>query len=281
MKLLEHQDAAVPLVTQANLLSVSRASLYYQPALPDATELALKRRIDEIYTDAPFYGARKVAAQLQVEGLACCRATAGKYMRQMGIEAIRPGPNLSRRNQEHKVYPYLLRGLSIDYPNAVWGTDITYIRTTRGWLYLVAFLDWFSRYVVAWQLSDTLESAFVTDCAVRALAHGLPEIINSDQGSQFTSRAYVNRLEEAGVRISMDGKGRCMDNIFTERLWRSLKYEEVYLNEYQSPREARAGIARYLEFYNQRRLHQALGYQTPAAVYAMPSLLTAVKQQKG
>jgi putative transposase len=281
MRLLERENMALPLLVQADLLSVSRASLYYQPAPPDTTEVRLKRRIDEIYTESPFYGARKIAEQLQQEGHSCCRITARKYMQQMGIEAIRPRPNLSQRNQEHKVYPYLLRGMRIEHPNAVWGTDITYIRLTNGWMYLVAFLDWFSRYVVAWELSDSLELPFVLSCADVALAQARPEIVNSDQGSHFTSPRFTDRFLAVEARISMDGRGRCMDNIFTERLWRSVKYEEVYLNEYNSPREARAGISRYMEFYNYRRIHQALGYRTPAAVYANPRLLTKIDQTKG
>lgn len=281
MKLLEREKAAVPLLVQADLLSVSRASLYYQPAPPDTTELLLKRRIDEIYTESPFYGARKRAEQLQQEGHSCCRVTARKYMQQMGIEAIRPRPNLSQRNQEHKIYPYLLRGMRIERSNAVWGTDITYIRLAQGWMYLVAFLDWFSRFVVAWELSDSLELPFVLACADTALSNAKPEIINSDQGSHFTSERFTSRFLLSGARISMDGRGRCMDNIFTERLWRSVKYEEVYLNEYSNPQEARAGITRYMEFYNYRRIHQALDYRTPAAVYANPKLLTINNRLKG
>ncbi len=281
MKLLERENTPLPLLLQADLLSVSRASLYYQPAPPDTTELVLKRRIDEIYTESPFYGARKIAEQLQQEGHSCCRVTARRYMQQMGLEAIVPKPNLSQRNHEHKVYPYLLRGMSIDRPNAVWGTDITYIRLTQGWMYLVAILDWFSRYVVAWELSDSLELPFVLSCADTALSKARPEIVNSDQGSHFTSPRFTERFLATETRISMDGRGRCMDNIFTERLWRSVKYEEVYLNEYNSPREARAGIARYMEFYNHRRIHQALGYRTPASIYENPKLLTINNKPKG
>ncbi len=288
MKFLERENAAVPLLVQADLLSVSRASLYYQPAPPDMTEVLLKRRIDEIYTESPFYGARKIATQLQQEGYSCCRVTARKCMQQMGIEAIVPKPNLSQRNQEHKVYPYLLRGMQIKHPNAVWGTDITYIRLTNGWMYLVAFLDWFSRYVVAWELSDCLELPFVLSCADAALAQAIPEIVNSDpntfgcdQGSHFTSPRFTERFLAAETRISMNGRGRCLDNIFTERLWRSVKYEEVYLNEYSSPREARAGITRYMKFYNHRRIHQALNYRTPASIYENPKLLTRIDKPKG
>lgn len=188
-------------------------------------------------------------------------------MQEMGIAGISPGPNLSKRRSDHKVYPYLLRGLVISEPNQVWGIDITYIRLARGWLYLVAVLDWFSRYVVAWGLDDNLELGFVLNTVAKGFTEAKPDILNSDQGSQFTSPSYLELLHHAGVMVSMDGKGRASDNIFTERLWRSLKYEEVYLHDYQSPKEARIGISRYFDFYNHERLHQSLDYQTPAEVY--------------
>jgi len=188
-------------------------------------------------------------------------------MREMGIAGISPGPNLSKRSLEHKIYPYLLRGLEISRPNQVWGIDITYIRLLGGWMYLVAILDWFSRYVVGWELDQTLEISFVLQVVDRALLQARPVIWNSDQGSHFTSPLYVEKLLAAGVQISMDGKGRARDNIFTERLWRTIKYEEVYLNEYVSPRQARHGIEQYLAFYNHERPHQSLGYQPPAQVY--------------
>jgi putative transposase len=267
LALIERQNAALPLTVQADLLSVSRASLYYQPAAPSAEEVALKHRIDEIYTAHPFYGSRRIAAQMQREGLPICRNTVASYMQEMGIAAVSPGPNLSRRESQHRVYPYLLRGLTIAQPNEVWGVDITYVRLRRGWMYLVAVLDWYSRYVVSWELDQTLEMPFVLAAVDRALEGATPKIWNSDQGSHFTSPHYTERLLAKGVRISMDGKGRALDNIFTERLWRSVKYEEVYLHEYDSPREARHGLTRYLSFYNEERLHQALGYKPPAEVY--------------
>lgn len=267
MALLEREESGLPLSVQANLLGVSRASLYYQAAAPSRAEIAAKRRIDEIYTDCPFYGSRKIAAQMQREGVSICRNTVAKYMKEMGIAAIYPGPNLSRRDSQHKIYPYLLRGLTVEKPNAVWGVDITYIRLNRGWMYLVAVLDWYSRYVVSWELDQTLEMAFVLTAVDRALETATPQIWNSDQGSHFTSPKYTERLLASDIRISMDGKGRALDNVFTERLWRSVKYEEVYLNEYDSPRTARKGLTRYLAFYNQERLHQSLGYRTPAEVY--------------
>lgn len=188
-------------------------------------------------------------------------------MREMGIEGIAPKPNLSLARAGHQVFPYLLKGLEISKPNVVWGIDITYIRLLRGWLYLVAIIDWYSRYVMSWELDDTLEVEFVLTAVKRAFGQARPEIFNSDQGSQFTSRVYIGLLEDAGVRISMDGKGRAFDNIFTERLWRTVKYEDVYIKGYSSPRETRLGIASYLEFYNDRRVHQALAYRTPAEVH--------------
>lgn len=235
----------------------------------------MKHRIDEIYTATPFYGSRKIAAQLRQEGYDTCRETVRRYMREMGLQAIYPQPNLSQRRLEDKVYPYLLHNITASYPNHIWGIDITYIRLRGGWLYLVAILDWYSRYVVSWQLDDTLEMPFVLTAVDQALTQATPLIWNSDQGSHFTSPQYTRRLLDAQVRISpvlseaegMDGRGRAMDNIFTERLWRSVKYEEVYLHDYETPRQARQGLATYLTFYNQKRLHQSLDYRTPAEVY--------------
>lgn len=271
--LVEWERGEFSLTTQARLLGLNRSGLYYQPRLPTAAEVALKHRIDEIYTATPFYGSRKIAAQLRQEGYDTCRETVRHYMREMGLQAIYAKPNLSRRRLEDKVYPYLLKNITASYPNHIWGIDITYIRLRDGWLYLVAVLDWYSRYVVSWQLDDNLEMPFVLAAVDQALAQATPLICNSDQGSHFTSPQYTHRLLEAQVRISMDGRGRAMDNIFTERLWRSVKYEEVYLHDYETPRQARQGLAAYLTFYNQMRLHQSLDYRTPAEVYlaAMPS----------
>jgi putative transposase len=247
--------------------TLSRASLYYEPAGPSAKEIALKHRIDEIYTKYPIYGSRRMTAVLLREGWSISRPTVQGYMRDMGIAGIAPGPNTSRPNPEHKIYPYLLRNLKIGRINQVWGVDITYIRLHSGWVYLVAVLDWFSRYGVSWALDQTLEMAFVLEAVECALAQAQPRIWNSDQGSHFTSSQYTRKLLEAGVQISMDGKGRALDNIFTERLWRTVKYEEVYLRDYASPRDARSGISDYLTFYNRGRLHQSLNYRTPAEVY--------------
>lgn len=268
MALLERDVAELPLTTQAHLLRLSRASLYYQPVPPSSEEVALKHRIDELYTAHPFYGSRKITALLRQERGPIARKTVQHHMREMGIAGICPGPNLSKRAAAHRVYPYLLRHVAASWPDHVWGVDITYVRMTGGWMYLVAVLDWFSRFVVSWAVDDTLELPFVLDATQRALAQATPQIWNSDQGSHFTSPQYTALLRAANVRISMDGKGRALDNIFTERLWRTVKYEHVYLHEHATPREVRQGLGDYFAFYNYRRPHQALAYQTPAVVYA-------------
>jgi len=206
-------------------------------------------------------------AQLRREGAGISRQRVQRYMREMGIAGVCPGPNLSRRNQEHKVFPYLLRGIEIQRVNQVWGIDITYIRLMAGWLYMVAILDWHSRYVLSWELDLTLEMGFVEEAVNQALDRAKPEIFNSDQGSHFTSQWYVGRLQEEGIQISMDEQGRALDNIFTERLWRTIKYEEVYVKDYTSPRHARQSLTEYMTFYNDERPHQALDYQTPKEVY--------------
>lgn len=269
MALVEWGEAtSLPLTWQAELLSLSRGHLYYHPRPIDQREVTIKHRLDVWYTAFPFLGSRKIVALLSKEGIPVGRHTIRRYRAEMGLETLYPRPNLSRPSgKDHVVYPYLLRNLVIDRPDQVWGVDITYVRMARGWMYLVAFLDWFSRYVVAWELSDTLEMAFVLTCSEAALTRGVPEIVNSDQGSHFTSERFTGLFLSAGSRLSMDGRGRCMDNIFTERLWRSVKYEEIYLSEYSCPREARSGLSRYLSFYNEERPHQALGYETPAQIY--------------
>jgi putative transposase len=267
VELIERTEGELPLRLQADLLSLSRASLYYQPRPPSVEEVRLKHRIDEVYTQCPFYGARKIAAQLQREGLGINRKTVGRSMSEMGIAAVYPEPNLSQCNQKEGVYPYLLRHTTSAYPNHIWGIDITYIRMLKGWMYLVAILDWYSRYVVSWELDQTLELPFVLTAVRQALGQAVPLICKSDQGSHFTSPQYLALLKTANVQISMDGKGRALDNIFTERLWRTVKYEEVYIHDYLSPREVRQAFTRYFTFYNQECLHQALDYQTPAEVY--------------
>ena len=265
--LVERANRELPLATQARLLSVSRSSLYYQPAPPRAVEIALKHRIDAIFTECPFYGSRRITAELRREGRLVNRKAVQRHMREMGLEAIGPGPDGSKRQPGQQIYPYPLRSLSITKPNQVWGIDITYIRLRHGWMYLVALLDWYSRYVVSWELDQTLEIDFVLAAVQRALKVAQPSIVNSDQGSHFTSGQYLSLIQAAGAQISMDGKGRALDNVFTERLWRTVKYENVYLQDYSCPREAHAGIGAYLEFYNQRRPHQSLDYRTPAEVY--------------
>jgi putative transposase len=265
--LIERESGELPLTQQAELLSVSRSSLYYQPREPSAEEIAVKHRIDELYTQYPFYGSRKIEAQLRREGVVINRKTVQRHMREMGIVAVSPGPNLSRRKHKEHVFPYLLRNLTVQAPNHVWGIDITYIRLLKGWMYLVAILDWYSRYVISWELDHTLEMPFVITAVERALCRATPVIWNSDQGSHFTSPQYLQLLQDAHIQVSMDSKGRALDNIFTERLWRTVKYEEVYLHEYTSPKEARSQLSNYFEFYNQKRLHQSLQYRTPAEVY--------------
>lgn len=267
LALLDWDRKELALKTQAELLGLNRSGLYYTPRQPGPEELGIKHEIDKIFTQHPYYGSRRISAALRRQGLVVNRKAVQRHMREMGLEAIYPGPNLSRRNHDHKVFPYLLRNVVIDSPDFVWGTDITYIRLTRGWMYLVAIMDWYSRYIVSWELSDSLDTSFVVAAVKRGLGTATPGIINSDQGTQYTAVEYIDAVLSAGVRISMDGKGRAIDNVFTERFWRSLKYEEVYPNEYYTPREAREGINRYIDFYNYERPHQSLGYRTPAEVY--------------
>ena len=264
--MLEENNPEMPLKIQADLLGISYSSLFYEPVPPSARELAIKRRIDEIYTACPFYGSRKITVQLRPE-FGVARPTVQAYMREMGIFALVPGPNTSKPAPEHQIYPYLLRNVTAAHPNHIWGIDITYIRLLHGWLYLTAVLDWYSRYVVSWALSQTLEMDFVLTAVDNALFQAKPEIWNSDQGSHFTSPKYLERLQREDIKISMDGRGRAMDNIFTERLWRTVKYEEVYLHEYASPKEAYRQLADYIRFYNFQRPHQALDYLTPAHVH--------------
>jgi putative transposase len=249
------------------LLGLSRASLYYEPAEESQENLRLMRLIDRQYTQVPFYGSRRMTAWLQSEGYAVNRKRVVRLMRVMGIEAVYAKPKLSQPGEGHKIYPYLLRRMKIERRDQVWCTDITYIPMARGFLYLVAVMDWFSRFVLSWALSMTMELEFCLEALWGALRRGRPEIFNSDQGSQFTSERFLGELEQRGITISMDGRGRCLDNIFIERLWRSLKYEEVYLRDYQLVSEARAGIENYFQFYNYKRLHQSLNYQPPAAMY--------------
>ena len=266
--MIDRSHSRLSLVRQCALLSISRSSLYCQPAAASAQALELMARMDRQYLKTPFYGSRRMTAGLRAQGHQVNRKRVRRLMHLMGLEAIYRRPNTSKPAPGHKkVHLYLLRRLGINRVNQVWAADITYIPMARGFLYLVAVMDWHSRYVLAWRLSNTLEVAFCVEALEEALSKGKPEIFNTDQGSQFTSEAFTGRLLEQGIQVSMDGKGRCMDNVLVERLWRSVKYEEVYLKAYQNGTEARRGIGAYLAFYNQERPHQALGYQTPGQVF--------------
>jgi putative transposase len=266
-RLVDWDHADVSVRRQCELLGVNRAGLYYEPLGENEENVRLMRLMDEQYTRAPFYGSRKMTAWLVTQGFKVNRKRVSRLMALMGLEAVYPKPKLSQPGAGHKIYPYLLRGVAVERVNQVWSTDITYIRMAQGFVYLVAVLDWFSRFVLSWALSLTMEIDFCIEALKRALRRGRPEIFNSDQGSQFTSEKFTAELEAKEIAISMDGRGRCMDNIFIERLWRSLKYEEVYLKDYRSVTEARTGIETYFQFYNQERLHQSLQYRTPAGIY--------------
>jgi len=263
-------DPASPLSVrrQCELLLISRSGLYYEAAPTSAEELGLMRRIDELHLKCPFYGSRKISQTLRGERQDVNRKRVQRLMRLMGLEAMAPQPGTSKPHPEHRVYPYLLRGLDICRPDQVWAADITYVPMEDGFLYLVAIMDWHSRLVLSWRLSNTMDTSFCIDALEEALSRfGTPEIFNTDQGAQFTAEAFTRPLRDRKVAVSMDGKGRCLDNVFVERLWRSLKYEEVYLHAYENGSAARAGIARYFDFYNHERPHQALGYQTPEVFY--------------
>jgi putative transposase len=266
---IEPNHPQLSISRQCELLDLARSSYYYQPVGVDEEDLFLMRLLDEQYTRTPFYGTRKMTAWLHIQGYEVNRKRVTRLLRLMGLEAIYPKPRLSQPGAVSQKYPYLLRGVSIDHTNYVWSSDITYIRLAKGFVYLVAILDWFSRYVLAWELSVTLDTSFCLEALETALRAGTPAIFNTDQGVQFTSQEYVQRLKEAQVRISWDGRGRALDNIFVERLWRSVKYEEVFIKEYQTVLDARTGLQEYFRFYNHERLHQALNYQTPAQVYAL------------
>jgi putative transposase len=266
-QLIEPGHPQVSIRRQCALLGLAHTSLYYQPVGESAENEHLMRLLDTQYTATPFYGSRRMTAWLRSQGYAVNRKRVTRLMRQMGMEAIYTKPQLSQPGVGHKIYPYLLRGVKIERVNHVWSADITYIRLQQGFIYLVAVIDWWSRYVLSWAVSVTLDGYFCLEALERALRGGRPEIFNTNQGSQFTSRAFTERLRQGEIQISMDGRGRALDNVFVERLWRSVKYEEVYLREYNTVREARQGLGRYFGFYNEERLHQALGYRTPAAVY--------------
>jgi putative transposase len=265
--LVEPSHASITVERQCGLLGLGRSSYYYRPSGESEANLLCMRLLDEQYTRTPFYGVDKMTQFLRDEGHGVNPKRVRRLLRAMGLEAVYPKPRTSLKNRETGVYPYLLRGLAIVRPNQVWAADITYIRLRRGFAYLVAVLDWYSRYVVSWELSLSMDVDFCTSALEQALGVAQPEIFNTDQGSQFTAQGFTGRLRTAGVSISMDGRGRVFDNIMVERLWRTVKYEEVYLKDYEEALEARAGLDRYFAFYNERRYHQSLDYRTPASVY--------------
>ena len=252
---------------QCQLLEVNRAMLYYKATGQREETLDLLKRIDKLFTDAPFLGARRLREMLRHQGYHVSRNRVRRLMKLLGIEAIYPKPRTSIPNDEHKIFPYLLRGLTINKPDQVWATDVTYIPMHKGFVYLIAVMDWYSRYVLSWELSNSLDTTFCVEALKSALKLNKPEIFNTDQGSQFTAQDFQAPLKEARIRISMDGRGRWMDNVFVERLWRSIKYEEVYLHAYESIKEARTLIGRWFNFYNYQRPHQSLDYKTPYQIY--------------
>ncbi len=266
-EMVDRQHPALSTVRQCALLGISRSCLYYRPRVPSQEDLTVMKEMDQQYLVTPFYGSRRMRVWLNRQGHQVNRKRVRRLMRTMGIAAIYRRPRTSNPAPGHKAYPYLLGGLDVTRPNQVWAADITYIPMDRGFLYLVAIMDWYSRYVVAWRLSNTLDADFCVEALKEALSKGKPEVFNTDQGGQFTSEAFTGLLQHHGVRISMDGKGRYSDNIFIERLWRTVKYEEVYLKAYSGGREAKAGIDAYFRFYNTQRPHQALGYRTPTEVF--------------
>ncbi len=265
--MVDRQHSSLPVVRQCTLLDISRSGLYYQPKGISEEDLTLMKLIDRQYLATPFYGARKIAAWLKGQAHPVNRKRVRRLMRLMGIKAIYRRPRTSKPAPGHKIYPYLLGGMEITRPNQVWAADITYIPMARGFLYLIAIIDWYSRYVLSWRLSNTLDAGFCVEALAEALGKGRPEVFNTDQGSQFTGEVFTGLLEQHGIRISMDGKGSYSDNLFIERLWRTVKYEEVYLKAYLNGRDARISLGEYISFYNNDRPHQALGYRTPGEVF--------------
>jgi len=265
--LVDVAHPSLSLRRQCALLGINRSGVSYQPVAPTELTVAVMHALDALYTAYPFYGSRRMTVEVRAQGYPVNRKRVSRLMQAMGLWAIYPGPRTTVPHPGQNIYPYLLRGVPIIAVNHVWSTDITYIRLRGGFVYLTAVIDWYSRYVLAWELSNTLEGAFCLSTLDRALRVATPHIFNTDQGSQYTSGDFTGRLLEAGIQISMDGKGRALDNIFVERLWRSVKYEEVYLKDYQSMGEASTHLGAYFQFYNTRRPHQALDYRTPSAVY--------------
>lgn len=268
-QLVEPRHPQIPISRQCELLALPRSSYYRPMSTESLLNLELMKLIDEEYTRHPFYGSRRIAAWLQNAGYDVNRKRVQRLMRKMGIEALYPKRNLSKAANGHKVYPYLLRGVKIMQPNQVWSTDITYIRMQNGFIYLTAVIDWFSRFVLSWGLSNSLDSEFCLEALEMAMAKGKPKIFNTDQGAQYTSKAFTGVLENAGISISMDGRGRALDNVFVERLWRTVKYEEVYLKNYETVSEAYCSLDKYFTFYNEQRLHQALDYRKPIEAYGI------------
>lgn len=264
---MDPQEPRLSIAAQCRLLGLSRSGWYYEPCGSDAADVAVMHSIDAEFTAHPFYGSRRMTQVLNRQGYQVNRKRVVRLMRVMGIAAIYQEPRLSVPGQQHRKFPYLLRGMPIERVNQVWGTDITYLRLEGGFAYLVAFVDWYSRYVLSFEVSTTLDHQFCLEALDEALVVAKPEICNSDQGAQFTCEPFLGRLENAQIRISMDGKGRALDNVFTERLWRTVKYEDVYLKGYQTPLAARRGLGEYFRFYNHERPHQSLEYRTPAEVY--------------
>jgi putative transposase len=266
--LIEKDNSEISISRQCELLSLSRSTVYYKNVEKDDSNIKLMNIIDEIYTESPFYGRRRITKHLnKVLAIDINVKKVRRLMKVMGIEAIYPKKNLSMQNSQHKKYPYLLSGVDICRVNQVWSTDITYIRLKQGFVYLCAVIDWYSRYVLSWKLSNTMETTFCLEALVDALKLGKPDIFNTDQGSQFTSHEFTNALLSNEIKISMDGKGRVFDNIFVERLWRSVKYENIYPNSYETYLDTRSGLLKYFNFYNNDRLHQSLNYETPKSVY--------------
>ncbi len=266
-ELIEAAHPQISIARQCDLVGLPRATYYYHTQGESAENLTLMRLLDQQYTDTPYYGIRRMTAWLRSQGYAVNHKRVARLLHTMGLETIYPKPRLSQPHPAHRVYPYLLRGVPITRVNQVWSTDITYIRLHGGFIYLVAVMDWFSRYVLSWAVSITMDVSFCLEALDQALEVARPDIFNTDQGAQFTSHDFTERLAAAGILISMDGRGRALDNVFVERLWRTVKYEEVYLKDYETPREAMQGLATFFVRYNEWRQHQALDYRTPAAIY--------------
>lgn len=276
--MVEPDNRKISIVRQCQLLGINRSTIYYRGRAENVDDAEIMRLLDAQYTETPFYGYRRMTVYLQNLGYQVNHKRVSRLMKKLGLEAIYPQPNLSKPAKEHLKFPYLLRGMKIEHSNQVWATDITYIRLKGGFIYLLVIMDWHSRFVIDFEVSNSLESTVFVETLKRALAKGQPEIFNSDQGSQFTAIEWLKVLTEKGIRISMDGRGRCFDNIFVERLWRSVKQEEVYLKEYLDVWEAEENLRKYFDFYNYRRPHQSLGYQTPCSIYQKG---LKIKEKKG